>query len=164
MEIEFKVKILPTEMRQTFYACASFAGAAALSTLLLASYLKELWPVVAIAGTPFCWLSFSEYRKMLCQSRNPDALRLEEKALLYLKNEKKTLRIPYSAIGKIQYKEGLQVSLKRGMRVELLDPSFQLRSLKRKNCDLFFEWFGSSVKTGLDDVMHSNQPHHLRSF
>ncbi len=164
MEIEFRVKILPSEKRQTFYACASFAGTAALSLLLLASYLKELWPVLAIAGTPLYWLSFSEYRKMLKQSRRPDVLRLEDEALLYLKNEKKTLRIPYDAICEIHYKEGLGLSLKRGKRIEILDPSFQLAFLKKKNCDLFFDWFDSSVKTCLDNVVHSNQSHHFSSL
>jgi hypothetical protein len=164
MEIEFKVKILPKEMRQIFYANASFAAAVALSIILLGIYIKDLWPVFAIAGSPLYWRCFLDYRKMLSQHRHPDVLRLEDMALLYLKKGKKTLRVPFTSIREIQYKEGLGFSLKESARIEILDPSFRLTSVKKKNCDLFFEWFGPSVKASLDNVVHPNQTHHLQTF
>ena len=164
MEIEFRVQILPNELRQTFYAGASFAGAAVLSIILLGVYANDIWPFLAAASSPLLWLCFSDYRKMLRQRRCPDVLRIEDDSFLYLKNGKKTLRVPYAAIGLVQYNQGVGLCLKRGVRIEVLDPSFQITSMRKKNCDLFFEWFGLPVKAGLDNIVHADQSNHLRSF
>lgn len=166
MEIEFKAQILAPEIRQTFQSCLFFAGGAALSTLLAGLYLKNLWPFLAILGALLCWRCFSSYREIVSQKTHPDTLRLEDTSLLYLKNGKETARIPYNAISKVRYEkgEGVGLILKKGARVECLDPAFKLSTMRKKTYDLFFEWFGSSVKTGLDNIVHSNQPHNLHSL
>ena len=157
MEIDFKVQVYPDELRHTLHASVAFAIAFACSFFLIGLYVKEFWPIVAILGAPIIWRCFFTYRCLLQQINEPDVLRLEEKSLLYLKHGKKTARIPFIAISYVHYREGVGFSLSRKGRVEVLDPTFRISSLKKKRFDLFFPWFGPSVKTCLDNIVHSNQ-------
>jgi hypothetical protein len=157
MEIDFKVQIDPDELRHILHASAAFATASACSIFLIGLYLRELWPLIAIAGAPIIWRCFSTYRSLRQQMSHPDVFRLEDRSLLYLKNGKKTVRIPLIAIAQVHYQEGVGFSLRRKGRIEILDPTFRISSLKKKRCDLFFAWFSPSVKARLDNIVHSNQ-------
>ena len=164
MEIDFIVEVHPDELRHTLHANAASAIALALSICLIGSYVKELWPLLAIAGMPLIWRSFFRYRSLRRHQHNPDVLRLEDQSILYLKNGKKTVRIPLIAIAEVHYQEGVGFLLRKRGRIEVLDPTFRISSLRKKRCDLFFAWFGPSVKARLDNIVHTNQSQHSSSF
>jgi len=139
MEIEFSVRITPEEKRQQFYASLAFSAAAVFSGIFVGLHSPALCWIGLIGIVP----SFAPYRKICAQEKYPDRLRLEGHTLVYFTKGKKALSIPFIAISRLEYKQGLAVYLKHPPPKKIA-----------------FEWFGPKVydllKARLHDVVQAN--------
>jgi hypothetical protein len=160
MEIEFTVQIDPEKRGHECHAALAFVTAGTLSLLLVGLLCPPLWLCLTGAWVPMSLACFKRYRKMRSQERAPDKLRIENESLVYISGGKKSFSIPLSTICRIETGTGLQIFVKGQKKLTVLDPRFALSKFlatsKRQKCDLFFEWFGPSVKPLLENIMHAH--------
>lgn len=148
----------------------SLAGMALLfggSLILQESF--ALWQrVLPFFGALFCiYFGQRGYRRICKLETNPDRLLIWNGVLSYASYGKWAFSIPTQDIDRLHYfpHQGIGFYLKQPIdaQIQVLDPRFPLASFliraKQRGCDLFFAHFHESVKTGLENIMHTQQSH-----
>lgn len=172
MENLWTTKISIKVKRQSLYQglFVSLAGMAILfgGSLILQDTLACWQRIIPFFTGLLCiFLGQKSYRKICNLEKTPDRLLIWNGALSYACSGTWAFSVALSEIDRFCYLRGQGIGLffKKPIdaQIHVLDTKFPLASFliraKRQGCDLFFEYFEESVKTGLENIMHTQESH-----
>ncbi len=157
-EITIHTIIDPDLMRRTLIRGSVAAGLGIVIILITAIEMPltqlGFWGIpILIVGLGLIALGLVPYKILSKRQTSPDALTITEENLLYAKEGKATLTIPYSSISRVWHYEraplyGVLITMRHhpAEKIHVHDHNYDIRrehqrSQKRFHADLFFPFF-----------------------